>query len=122
MLKAVQNSLSSQIAAAEFSSSHRLLRKDGYNHVVSAKAFVYKSFKVFYVCNDKLNARLGIIVSKRTFPQAVQRNRVKRMVREVFRQHSVKTKQIDLVVMARSKGALFSQPSDLKALFSRIVN
>ena len=101
---------------------HRLLRKDGFNHVIGAKAFVCKSFKVFYVSNDKPNARLGIVVSKRTLPGAVQRNRFKRMVREVFRQHSIKTKQIDLVVVGRRSNTQFYQHDDLKVLFNRIVN
>jgi len=120
--KAVQNSLSSRLVSAEFSPSYRLLRKDGFNHVVCKKAFVYKGFKVFYVCNDKPNARLGIIASKRIFPRAIQRNHIKRVVREVFRQHSIKAEQIDLVVMARRSDANVLHHNDLKELFNRVVN
>ena len=122
VLKAVRNSPSNRFITAKLPPSYRLLRKDGFNHVVCTKAFVCKGFKVFYACNDKFNARLGIIASKRTFPGAVQRNRLKRMVREVFRQHNIKSEQIDLVVMVRRADAQFLQQNNLKALFNRMVN
>lgn len=70
--------------------------------------------------NDKSNARLGVVASKKILPSAVQRNHFKRVIREAFRQHSIKTKQIDLVVMARSADLKHSQPNDLDTLFRRV--
>ena len=42
-------------------------------------------------------ARLGLIVSKRMLPRAVDRNRAKRVIRESFR-HAVELPAMDIVV------------------------
>ncbi|MDD2776239.1 MAG: ribonuclease P protein component [Gallionella sp.] len=46
-------------------------------------------------------ARLGMMIGKRYFPHAVDRNKHKRMVRDVFRLHPIAQEPLDLVVMAR---------------------
>ena len=52
---------------------------------------------------NKLNhARLGLAISKKQLPRAVDRNRIKRLVRESFRQHQEQLAGLDCVVMARS--------------------
>jgi len=43
-------------------------------------------------------ARIGIIASKRVAPRAVDRNRAKRLVREVFRKMRHRLGGVDLVV------------------------
>lgn len=106
---------------AQFSSAHRLLRKDGFDHVVQAEIISDRYFKVFFVRNGKPDAKLGMIVGKRTLHRAVDRNRVKRIIRETFRQHSIKVCNVDLVVMLRRPFDQESgvQVADLKMLFSR---
>jgi ribonuclease P protein component len=47
--------------------------------------------------------RLGLVVTKR-LGKAVQRNRVKRLLREFFRRHHTQLPAVDLVIMAK-KGA-----------------
>jgi ribonuclease P protein component len=118
--EAVRDSLFSTTATAEFTAPYRLLREDGFNHVVHAENFTDKYFKIFFVRNGKKNARLGIVASKRILPGAAQRNRIKRVIREAFRQHSIKTQQIDLVVMVRGVDTHSSQSEDLKTLFTRV--
>lgn len=121
--EAVPDSRSSiTITAAEFTVAHRLLRDDGFDHVVHAENIADKYFKIFFVRNGKKNARLGIIASKRTLPGAVQRNRVKRTIRERFRQHSIRDQQIDLIVMVRCADSPAEQNERLKTLFSRVEN
>ena len=110
--------------SAEFTAAHRLLREDGFNHVIRAENLADKYFKVFFVRNGKSNARLGIVVAKKTLSGAVDRNRLKRIIREAFRQHNIKQCKLDLVVMARraypqESGA---QAGNLKMLFSRVEN
>lgn len=116
--RAVQDSLSSPPAV--FTAAHRLLRKDGFDRVVHAESLADKHFKVFFARNADSNARLGIIASKRTLPHATDRNRVKRLVREAFRQHSIKTRSIDLVVMVRRAYAQDKLGKDLETLFNRV--
>jgi ribonuclease P protein component len=99
-LEAVQDSPSSS-SVAHFTAAHRLLRKDRFDHVIHAENIANRYFKIFFSCNDKNNSRLGIISSKKILPEAVDRNRARRLIREAFRQHNIKTCKLDLVVMVR---------------------
>ena len=110
--------------SAEFTAAHRLLRKNGFDHVIRAENIADKYFKIFFVRNDERNARLGIIVAKKTLSGAADRNRVKRIIREAFRQHNIKQCKLDVVVMARHAYPLESgaQAGNLKMLFSRVEN
>jgi len=120
-LKAVQNSLSNK-PVATFTAAHRLLRKDRFDHVLRSDNVGDKHFKVFYAGNDGENARLGIIASKRSFPRAVDRNRVKRMVRETFRRHAIRMQKLDLVVLVKTLGIqdTGAGTEKLNTLFGRI--
>jgi len=119
--KAVQDSLSSNTVAI-FTAAHRLLRKDRFDHVVRGENVADKYFKVFFAGNDGENARLGIIASKRSFPRAIDRNRVKRMVRETFRRHGIKVQKLDLVVLVKTASIQDAAvgTEKLNTLFGRI--
>jgi len=118
--EAVQDSLFNSSASFEFTAAHRLSRAEGFDHVVHAANLTDKLYKIFFVRNGKKNARLGIVASKRILLGAVQRSRVKRTIREAFRQHSIKNQQLDLVVMVRGADKQDSKSEDLIKLFSRI--
>lgn len=62
-------------------------------------------FSVITAPNQLTHARLGITVSRKVSPRAVQRNRIKRQVRESFRQHRLTLCGVDLVVIARPPAA-----------------
>jgi len=120
--RAVQDSQFSLLA--KFTAAHRLLRENSFDHVIRAENLSDRYFKIFFVSNGKKNARLGIIVGKKTLPGAAARNREKRIIREAFRQHNIKLCKLDLVVMVRRayprEGS--TQADNLKALFRRIEN
>lgn len=46
-------------------------------------------------------SRLGLAIAKKSVRRAVDRNRVKRLVREYFRLHAHHLPAVDIVVMAR---------------------
>lgn len=46
-------------------------------------------------------SRLGVAITKRLTRSSVDRNRMKRLVREVFRHHGIKTAGLDLVLSPR---------------------
>jgi len=112
------------VPSAKFTAAHRLLRVDGFDRVVQAENIADKHLKVFFARNSKNNARLGIIASKKTLPRAADRNRIKRVIREAFRQHSIKARKLDIVVLVRH--ACAQQPGlrgdILELLFSRVEN
>lgn len=120
--KAVQNSQSS--FSAEFGIEYRLRRKDSFNRVIKAASIAEGSFKVFFVKNEKSNARLGIIASKKVIPHATDRNQLKRVIRETFRCHDAKYCGLDMVVMVRRpcKPNAISIADRLKSPFSLVEN
>ena len=48
-------------------------------------------------------SRIGIALTRRLVPSSVHRNRIKRLVRELFRRHPVKRSGLDLVLALRAK-------------------
>jgi len=59
------------------------------------------NFQLIYRANDQPHARLGLSISAKAAGNAVNRNRVKRLVRESFRQHATRLPSLDIVVNAR---------------------
>lgn len=108
----------------QFSVPYRLLRADGFDHVIRAENIADKHFKIFFTPNHQNNARLGIIASKKTLPGAVERNRIKRVIRESFRQNTIKQRKLDLVVIVRRnfyQTQIIDTPIDyLERLFSQV--
>lgn len=64
-----------------------------------------RCFSVRWRPNGLGQARLGLAISKRVSKRAVERNRIKRLVRESFRRARLGLLPIDLVVMARETAA-----------------
>lgn len=58
-----------------------------------------------YRVNDLGHARLGLAISKRVSKRAVERNRIKRLLRESFRRVRHQLPAVDLMVMAREQAA-----------------
>lgn len=57
-------------------------------------------------------------------PNAADRNRVKRIIREMFRQHNIKLCKLDMVVMVRRDYShkVDTQIDNLERLFSQVEN
>ena len=64
-------------------------------------------FTVLYKNNDGQEARLGLAISKKHCKLSVGRNRLKRMVRESFRNHRATLQGLDVVVL--------NQPAAMRA-------
>jgi ribonuclease P protein component len=95
---------------------NRLLKPEEYKRVFTQKPCrsVDDCFTILAVANAREQARLGLAIAKRDVALAVQRNRIKRIVRESFRHHGSYIKGMDLVVRAtrntanKSNGELFA--------------
>jgi ribonuclease P protein component len=70
----------------------------------SAQKFASRGILVVWQDNNLAYARLGVTVSKKV-GCAVTRNRVKRFVRETFRNNRLLIPSVDLNVIARSESA-----------------
>ena len=86
-----------------FGKSRRLLNASDYRTVfddvhwkVSTKEILFLSRK-----NGLDHPRLGLVIAKKSIRHAVQRNRVKRIIRESFRLQQYQLPAVDLIVLAR---------------------
>lgn len=70
--------------------------------------------------NEGTGARLGISVAKRHVKRSVDRNRVKRMMREAFRTHPIKRLNIDLFISIRVRLASSKRNHERSALRAEI--
>ena len=88
--------------ALGFPKSHRLLRPADYGKVFNDVQLKvpHRNFLILATPNNLGHARIGLIFSKKNLKLAVQRNRVKRQVRESFR-HQTDLPGLDLVVLGR---------------------
>lgn len=64
-----------------------------------------RCFQLRYAPNNSGTPRLGLAISKQVSRRAVERNRLKRLVRESFRRVRHRLPAVDLVVMARAQAA-----------------
>ena len=94
---------------------NRLLNAGAYGRVFKkATRSRDKCFTVLSRMNDMELARLGLAISKKNCRFATDRNRIKRVVRESFRQHQAELAGLDIVVINQpaAKGAANRQLFD----------
>jgi ribonuclease P protein component len=75
-----------------------------------------RCFLVRFGNNELDTARLGLAISKRCSKRAVDRNRIKRLAREVFRRARPDLPHMDIVVMARDTAVKETGPALLAEL------
>ncbi len=82
----------------------RLRRKSDFDAAYAGgRRFGNGFFGVTALWNDKGWPRLGLAVAVRTAGGGVERNRIRRIIRESFRLHQHELPGVDLVVSARSR-------------------
>lgn len=69
--------------------------------------------------NDLGYARLGMVITKRLLPRAVDRNRVRRCIREIFRLHRAEFPACDFVVRLLAKPEAGEEIRNLAGAFKR---
>jgi ribonuclease P protein component len=105
-----------------FPREHRLTRRAEFERVLRQRTIRVASgaFVAIALPNASNSARLGMIIGKRQLPRAVDRNRVKRVVRESFRRIRVALPPIDVVVQLTSKGRTVDASSALDEIWQRL--
>lgn len=86
-----------------FTTAQRLHSKPEFDAVYQGGAKLSDScFLVLYRPNSLNTARLGLSIAARAAGNAVNRNRIKRVIRDSFRLHCATFPAVDIVVNARA--------------------
>jgi len=104
-----------------------MIRKtDEFSSVFSfRKRFSTAFFVVHYMPNDILDARIGFVVAKKTAKRAVDRNYMRRVLRELCRQELHVLNDVDVVIQVKKPfkhRQYLVLKQDLAALFVKIQN
>ena len=107
-----------------FPREYRLTDKRQFDAVLSLRTIQLRSgsFRLYATANGESGARLGLIVGKRQLKRAVDRNRVKRVLRETFRLRRSILPPIDIVVQLADRPRGESVSSDVVSMWPRLVS
>ena len=91
------------VATQSFPKASRLLNAADYSAVFEQTHFKVscRYFLILARFSSNANTRLGLIVAKKHIPTAVQRNRVKRLIRTSFRFLDPFPRHLDLVLLVK---------------------
>jgi len=91
------------MTTGRFARHQRLLTSSDFRHVFAhPRRFNHPHLTMLVRSNQHSFARLGLAIPKRHIRRAVDRNRIKRQIRESFRAWQTKLVGWDIVMMARS--------------------
>jgi ribonuclease P protein component len=87
-----------------FSRRSRLIKKQDFEFVFEKPHKLKRKYLIIlYRSNQLACSRLGVITAKQYLKRAVDRNRVRRVIRESFRHQQALLKGLDIIVMVRSE-------------------
>ncbi len=86
-----------------FGKTHRLIDSAEFQAVFRKARYKVscRHILILAIPNDRSHPRLGLVVGKRHVKRAVQRNRIKRLMREGFRYNQHLLGSLDMVMLAR---------------------
>ena len=111
-------------SSASFPRSHRLLKADEFTAVLR-QSDVNKSagpLRMRARKNRMRDARLGLVVGKKGNRTAVRRNRIKRLVRDSFRQRSGTLSGYDIVIQVFAEIEDERLKRSLEKMFTELAN
>lgn len=102
-----------------FPINNRLKKSSQFKQILDKGQKLYGQYWILFYAENHLYpdcTRLGIIVSKKVSLLAVQRNRLKRIVREFFRQNNIAANKIayDIVIVAKKSSIQYCQQNTQK--------
>lgn len=104
----------------------KLLKTDDFSSVFNLRKRIANTYLVVRFKPNLLNRpRLGLVVSKKTAKLAVQRNYMKRVLRELFRLNQHQLPSLDLVVQVQkkfSKADFLQIKQEFERLTQKLIN
>lgn len=95
--------VSACVMSIKFPKSARLLTESEYKEVFDLSCKSSDSLLIVLALNNgRARARLGLAISRKCARRAVDRNRIKRVIREAFRLSRAKLPGLDFVVLCRA--------------------
>ena len=120
------------VHSAAFPKHHRLTRTDDFSSVFSfRKALKSKTGRFLLHYRPRAReqgevARLGLVIAKRLLRRSVDRNLLRRLIREAFRKQHTELPSCDLIVRLAVKPALpldrCTLSEEIQTLFERMRN
>lgn len=109
------------MASREFGREKRLLTPRQFKMVFDSPTGKLPGRNVLLLVreNDLLWPRLGLVIGKKSVKLSVERNRIKRQIRETFRLHQTELSGWDVVVVAR-KGLADLDNVELARQFAKL--
>ena len=106
-----------------FPKTARLLSPKDYKPVFDNSRYKVssKQFLLLATASQARRPRLGLVIAKKHVSKAVQRNRLKRVLRESFRLRQTEIPLIDIVVLAR-KDADKLATIELRTMIDRLID
>lgn len=81
---------------------YRIRNTSEFDHVFKKRRKLYVGKLLTYYCqNDHPHPRFGVVISKRNLQHAVDRNRVRRVLKELFRLNQHHLPAWDVVIVAQ---------------------
>ncbi len=104
----------------------RLLKRAQFDAVFASRLRQTSRFFVAHICENPVgHPRLGFAISARSTPTAVERNRIKRRMREAFRRQFAQLSAIDIVIRSNPGTAAIEKSimhTDIQKLWNRLIN
>lgn len=108
-----------------FSRRHRFCAQGAYVPALKSRRKARGRIAIVHVEPSPTGvSRLGVALTRRLVPSAVDRNRIRRLVREAFRRHPIKLLGLDCVVTLREKttgAAVGPAAAEIGALFDQVA-
>lgn len=108
-----------------FRGEHRLRKTDEFSSVFAFRRTLRgRHFDVLHRPNSAATARIGVVVAKKFVRSAVNRNLIRRIVRESFRLSRARLPQRDIVVRVSARMVVFDRQAlrgEIDELFARLT-
>ena len=90
----------------EFKKNARLTKTDEFSSVFNFRKRISATYIVIHYQPNNLNcSRLGLVVGKKVAKRSVDRNYMRRVLRELFRVHQANLQHVDLIIRVQEKFA-----------------